>query len=122
MLILYLRSADYTYIEFNKREFEMKCKEMAVGILLPITLLFQLSPALQAEEADWQLRRLMQPTPQERQRDVEGRIFIYDGLHEKDIHRALDTEFERVESMMFVRTRVDVANGSTEVEEDGCDD
>lgn len=75
-----------------------------------------------AGDDDWQLRRLMQPTEQELARERSGRIFIYDGLHEKQVHRAMDQQFDRVGAMMFVRTRVETVAGDTEVEEDGCDD
>ena len=56
-------------------------------------------------------------------------IYIYDGLTDRDVQRALDDEFERVDSMMFIRTRKtdedgkikrDEDTGEVEVEGDGC--
>ncbi len=89
---------------------------LGIGTLLTLAL-----PA-QAEDMDWQVRRLLQPTPEEQQRDASGRVFIYDGLHEEQVNKAMDKQFHRVDAMMFVRTRVTSANGETEVEDDGCDD
>ena len=61
--------------------------------------------------------------------EAEGRIYIYDGLTDRDIQRAMNEEFERVENMMFIRTRKTTAEGElkrnedtgeVEVEDDGC--
>jgi hypothetical protein len=54
---------------------------------------------------DWQMRRLLNPTPAELSQEAEGRIFIYDGLMNDDIEDALGQEFERMESMMFIRIK-----------------
>jgi hypothetical protein len=54
---------------------------------------------------------------------------IYDGLTDKQIAKAMDTQFDRIESMMFVRTIVtndegnavrDSETGQVIVEDDGC--
>jgi len=56
-------------------------------------------------------------------------VYIYDGLTDRDVQRALDEEFGRVDSMMFIRTRKtdddgeikrDENTGEVEVEDDGC--
>jgi hypothetical protein len=61
--------------------------------------------------------------------EQRGRIMIYDGLTDKQIAMALDTQFDRIESMMFVRTIVtndegdamrDNETGQVIVEDDGC--
>ncbi|RKT47611.1 hypothetical protein [Thiocapsa rosea] len=76
-------------------------------------------------------RRLFHPTPTERAAEARGRIYIYDGLRDVDVQRALDEEFDRVESMMFIRTRKTEPDGElrrdpktgeveVEVEDDGC--
>ncbi len=79
---------------------------------------------------DWNKRRLFHPTPQELQAEEHGQIIIYDHLRSTDIERALDEEFDRVDSMMFVRVvktqpdgepKLDPQTGSYEVEDDGCD-
>ena len=70
---------------------------------------------------DPQLRRLFQPSDRELKREKQGQIYIYDGLESRQIDRALEREFARVDNMMFVRTRVETEDGEEEVLEDGCD-
>lgn len=65
-------------------------------------------------------RRLFNPTPSERAAEQRGRIYIYDGLHERDIDQAFETEFERIESMMFIRLQRDSPTGGTATQDDGC--
>jgi hypothetical protein len=76
-----------------------------------------------------ELRRLLEPTPAEIAQEENGRIYIYDGLRDKDIERAMNDEFDRVENMMFIRVRKTDADGdivrnpdtgAAEVEDDGC--
>ena len=74
-------------------------------------------------------RRLFEPTPAERQAERAGRIYIYDGVRDVDVARAMDEEFDRVQSMMFIRTQVtddmgevkkDAKTGEVYVQDDGC--
>lgn len=85
--------------------------------------------AAAADVAEIELRRLFEPTEAELAAESKGRIYIYDGLRDVDIQRALDQEFERVESMMFIRSRKTDESGKVErnpqtgeevVEDDGC--
>lgn len=93
-----------------------------MSAVVTITLLLTATPTLPAAETDWQLRRLMEPTPAEQHADASGRVFIYDGLHENSVNRAMEQQFHRIQSMMFVRTRIETEEKETEVEEDGCDE
>ena len=43
---------------------------------------------------DMELRRLFDPTQAEIASEAEGRIYIYDGLTERDVQRALNEAFE----------------------------
>lgn len=72
---------------------------------------------------EWQLRRLFEPTRAERQAERAGQIMIYEALTFSDVQRALDAEFDRIESMMFIRTRQPVPEDPAAylVEDDGCD-
>ncbi len=56
-----------------------------------------------ADVRDIELRRLFDPTPAELRAEQSGRIYIYEGLRETDVARAMTEEFDRVDSMMFVR-------------------
>jgi hypothetical protein len=58
---------------------------------------------LAAEVRDIELRRLFEPTAAELRAERAGKIYIYEGLKESDVARALDTQFDRVEAMMFIR-------------------
>jgi hypothetical protein len=52
----------------------------------------------------WQIARLMTPTVEQQKREQSGHVFIYEGLKDKDIELALDTQHNRIEYMMFVNT------------------
>jgi hypothetical protein len=94
------------------------------------TLLLALGTSALADDVrDIELRRLFEPTDAEQAAEAKGRIHIYDGLRDTDVQRALDEEFERVDSMMFIRTRKtdasgevkrDEETGEEEYEDDGC--
>jgi hypothetical protein len=53
---------------------------------------------------DWKVRRLMEPTPQELEKERKGTVYIYDGLTEREVDAALNTQFPRIQSMMFIGT------------------
>jgi hypothetical protein len=84
---------------------------------------------LAADVTDIEKRRLFEPTASERAEEEEGRIYIYDGLPDKVVEEAVDEEFDRIENMMFIRTkktnpdgsvRKDPKTGQVQVEDDGC--
>ena len=54
---------------------------------------------------DIKLRRLFEPTPAELRAERSGRIYIYEGLLESDVARAMAEQFDRVDSMMFIRVQ-----------------
>ena len=58
-----------------------------------------------ADVRDIELRRLFEPTPGELAQEASGRIYIYEGLRESDVARAMTEEFDRVDTMMFVRMK-----------------
>lgn len=72
---------------------------------------------------DFQLQRLLAPTPAELQAEQEGSVFIYDSLEIGQVDEALDRHFERIQNMMFIRIHhlPPTAVGPAEVEDDGCD-
>ena len=63
---------------------------------------------------------LLNPSEAVRLAEAQGRITIYDGLEHSVVDHALDTQFGRIESMMFVRTRETLPDGEVEVDDD-CD-
>ena len=64
--------------------------------------------------------RVLAPTATEERLERHGRVYIYDGLRESDVDWALDTQFERIDSMMFVRTIRVTEAGELEMDSD-CD-
>ena len=106
-----------------------------------ITLLFlaALSGSIQAEESlgdlalldaadKWQVNRLLEPTTYQRKKESQGQIMIYDGLRDTAVKNALDTNFDRIENMMFTRVIITDESGQPELdvagneitEDDGC--
>lgn len=67
--------------------------------------LFLSAPAQAKDLRDIELRRLFEPRPAEVRAEQEGRIYIYEGLKEEDIARAMREQFQRVDSMMFIRVK-----------------
>jgi len=80
-------------------------------------------PTSQAAAQDtWQERLLFDPPQSQLRVEERGRVMIYDGLTDKQVARAMDTQFDRIQSMMFVRTVLTSdETGEVMVEEDGCD-
>ncbi|UCE89119.1 MAG: hypothetical protein JSW10_12615 [Pseudomonadota bacterium] len=104
-------------------------------VFVPLVMLMtSLTPANAAagDKAihDWQLKRLFQPTEAQLQTEDRGQVFIYDGLTDKQVARAVSEQHHRMHAMMFtgvVKTDDygeplrDPATGEIVVEPDGCD-
>lgn len=78
----------------------------------------------------WQVNRLFKPTENQKQKEVRnGQIMIYDGLRDTTVAKALNSNFDRIQNMMFTRVVVTKISGQPEVDEfgnavvedDGCD-
>ena len=54
--------------------------------------------------------------------ESRGRVTIYDGIESSIIDEAMDSQFDRIENMMFVGIKHILPDGQVEVEDDGCDD
>jgi hypothetical protein len=102
-------------------------KPVLMSISAALCLLTE--PASADELRDIQLRRLLEPTQAELAQEEKGRIYIYESLTNQDISHAMEEEFERVESMMFIRVpktdasgevMKDPGTGEAMVEDDGC--
>lgn len=77
----------------------------------------------------WQEKMLFSPTSSQIELEKRGRVMIYDGLTDTQVARAMDAQFDRIESMMFVRTIAtnsegkilrNEKTGDVVVEDDGC--
>jgi len=89
-------------------------------MLLMGTLLPPLARAADANDG-FQTNALFNPTPAQLKAEARGRVMIYEGLDNTVVERALDEQFDRIEHMMFVRTRQSTPDDDEYiVEDDGC--
>lgn len=78
-------------------------------------------PVLAAGAGDsYQRMALLNPSQSQLNAEARGRVMIYDGLDNEVVEQALDTQFERIEHMMFTRIPQLQDDGSVIVEDDGC--
>ncbi len=77
----------------------------------------------------WQLKRLLQPGDGQLKQEQKGKVFIYEGLRDKDVTRVMGEQFERLGTMMFIGTvitdekgepQIDPETGLTMKEDDDC--
>jgi hypothetical protein len=75
-----------------------------------------------ALSSDYQLRRLVDPTPAQRAAEQRGAIFIYDSLAFGQVSDALDQHFDRMQNMMFIRIHhlPPTGAGPARVDDDDC--
>jgi hypothetical protein len=94
---------------------------LLIGLLLSIVLA---PPTMAADANDsFQYNALFNPTSGLLKAEARGRVMIYDGLDNTVVERALDEQFDRIEHMMFIRTRQsssDDEDDDDSVEDDGC--
>ena len=97
----------------------MKIKNTSIAITI-ICLMWG-TAGLADPQGDWQLEMIHDPSAAQIKVEERGRVYIYDGLHDTEVKLAMDTQFDRLDNMMFVRTKVETPEGKTETEDDGCD-
>ncbi|MFZ0468585.1 MAG: hypothetical protein WAL92_06665 [Thiogranum sp.] len=78
--------------------------------------------SVQAAETDstYDQEMLLNPDPSLLKAEARGRVIIYDGLDSQQVEKALDTQFDRIDNMMFIRTRYEQKDDMVE-EYDDCD-
>ena len=90
-----------------------------VILCVSVLVILLISTASASRNSSWQLERLLSPQEHHINQESKGAVFIYDRLYETDIETALDQQFNRIDSMMFIRTRI-VKDGEV-TETDDCD-
>lgn len=60
----------------------------------------------------YQQNALFQPSNNQLVRESQGLVYIYDGLTDKTIDKAMDGQPDRIKSMMFVNTKLTDENGN----------
>ena len=100
---------------------------LQISAILIVLVLGLLGPAEGGD--NWQEEMLFNPSASQQKIEKRGRVIIYDGLKDTQISQAMDTQFDRVQSMMFIRTVVTDSEGEIQrdketndkvVEDDGC--
>lgn len=107
------------HIQVNRtKETNTPLPRILIGLLLGAVLV----PLTVAAGADdrFQENALFNPSQSQLTAEARGRVMIYDGLDNDAVERALDTQFERIEHMMFIRIRKTQPDGEVLVEDDGC--
>ena len=93
-------------------------------MLIMLLMGILLAPHARADNANesFQYNTLFKPTPAQLNTEERGRIMIYDGLDNAVVERALDEQFDRIEHMMFIRTRQSSSDDDDEdtADDDGC--
>lgn len=97
---------------------------------MALAMMFAMCGAQTVLAADqWQERMLFNPPSSQLDAEARGRIMIYEGMTDAQIADAMDSQFDRIESMMFVRTihtgaqdeiMHDPESDRVEVDDDGC--
>ena len=116
----------------GSRRREMKRKSFT-SLVLSMAIIGGSSIAAASDSDDsmngWQLSLLFDPSPAQQRVEKRGRVMIYNGLRSSDIDRALEEQFDRIDSMMFVNTVItdkqgklvtDPNTGEVMTEDDGC--
>ena len=83
--------------------------------LVSATLMLLATSNLTATELNgdgYQAHMLYNPSTSQIKREQKGSIYIYDGMTDKQVHRALDQQWERIHAMMFVNTIVTDDSGN----------
>ncbi len=103
-------------------EANMACMNVLVLVFFIISSLTVSSSTWAVQDIhDWQVHRLLHPTDAQLKKERQGHVFIYDGLSDKDVQRAMDQGFDRINSMMFINVKKTKADSGTETE-GGSDD
>ncbi len=93
-----------------------------ITLITAFTLGTGMAAAANADSASmqsWQTARLFAPTQADRKSEDKGRVMIYDGMTDKDVERALDEQFDRIDHMMFTRVVITDDSGEPRRSKDG---
>ena len=91
---------------------------LASGIMFGVSIVT--IHAAEGPTSAYEQNMLFNPSQSLLRAESRGRVTIYDGLENSQVERALDTQFGRIDNMMFIRTRHTLEDGTVE-EDDDCD-
>ena len=81
-------------------------------------LILALGISVAQAEMSYQEKVLFNPSESNLAAEARGRVMIYNGLKEEDVDLALDTQFDRIENMMFINTRRQQEDGEYASDDD----
>ena len=81
-------------------------------IFLALFLPWTSVPADEFSSEIWQIQRLFSPSKEERRADQSYQVVIYSGLKDLEVERAMDKQFDRLQSFMFANIVVTDENGN----------
>lgn len=98
----------------------MKCMHSTMAIAM--VCLVWCAVATADPDTDWQLEMIHEPSAAQLKVEERGRVYIYDRLDEADVELAMNLQFDRLDNMMFVRTKPKVESSGEQTEsDDDCD-
>jgi len=111
-----------THTQINHTELRTPIKNTRLIAVLAIALGVHTNYLLAADDIsdNYDQNVLINPSEAVLLAEARGRVMIYDGLEHRVVDQALDTQFKRIDNMMFVRTRETLPDGSVEIDDD-CD-
>lgn len=98
----------------------LKAGLTSFGQLLLAVQLIMTATSAQALDS-FQQKVLFHPTESILMAEANGRIMIFDGVKSESVDQAMDEQFDRIETMMFVNTLYQQDDGEYLVENDDCD-
>ena len=98
----------------------MKSTTRGTAAMLTYLCTIGLSIASTSDAGDWNRNQVLNPSAGQLRAEQRGRVAIYDDLYESKLDEALNTQFGRIENMMFVRVIHTTPKGD-EWAEDDCD-
>lgn len=111
----------------------MKFNIVDIVIVISALFLASVTAETRADESAamaWKMKQIHQPSSDQLRREQQGHVFIYAGLKDKQVDQVMNTQFERLDRMMFTRVivtdeqgepAIDRETGEVEVLDDGCD-
>lgn len=97
--------------------------------LVALSCVFSVHAEEHSKVRSWQLAQLFDPGKAQVRAEKKGRVMIYSGLKDTEVQRAMDEQYDRIESMMFTSVVItneqgepqhDPVSGRIMVEDDGC--
>ena len=105
---------------YTQRPYPNRKTRLVIVLAIALWSHMDQSPAADGGNGNYDENVLFSPSKAVLLAEKRGRVTIYDGLEHRVVDRALDTQFGRIDNMMFVRTRESLPDGSLDIDDD-CD-